>query len=379
MRPVVFRAPRRARCGGGFRRAFGGVGAVDALASLFALFDRPKEQVARVPGTIVAGLRLLEALIDARAPTRGANSRIRARATASSGVERIAVVHASSSASASSADGESPAGSLIAALEATALAGLPTLLTSVLLHTEAELRAPVLQDPGKRGASVAADFVPVAATVLRLLNATARFGPETTQRALSSTDLRVETHHLLSFVLALCASEWESAAEAAGSAERRPRRPGSANARAEGSANAGATAAELADLLDQTVLFIGAFALLCPANQDMLCWGRAPTLTSSATGSALRVLQLPREDRDAVPHARRGGVSTRDQSRTHRRGTESRDGARVHRQERAARERGEGVVRPRARRRLPPLREFARARFPPAMWADAEAYFDPKV
>ena len=119
----------------------------------------------------------------------------------------------------------------------------------------------------------------MAATVLRLLNATARFGPETTQRALSSTDLRVETHHLLSFVLALCASEWESAAEAKDRAERTRRgAPGSANARAEGSANAGATAAELADLLDQTVLFIGAFALLCPANQDMLCWGRAPTL-----------------------------------------------------------------------------------------------------
>ena len=46
----------------------------------------------------------------------------------------------------------------------------------------------------------------VAAAAVRLLNATARFGPEIAQDALSSPDLRVETHHLLSFILALCAS-----------------------------------------------------------------------------------------------------------------------------------------------------------------------------
>ena len=352
-------------------------GAVDALASLFALFDRPKEQVARVPGTIVAGLRLLEALIDARAPTRGATPGSGGGAPASARRRRIAVVHGSSSASASSADGESPAGSLIAALEATALAGLPTLLTSVLLHTEAELRAPVLQDGGGE-AALRRDFVPVAATVLRLLNATARFGPETTQRALSSTDLRVETHHLLSFVLALCASK-ESA--------RRRRRiapnalaaaPGSANARAEGSANAGATAAELADLLDQTVLFIGAFALLCPANQDMLCWGRAPALAQRLRRSALRVLQLPWKIATLFPTL--VAVAFRHETNRERiAGELSLETVREFiARERAARERGEGRRERRTTRPDSPQFEFA-ARFPPAMWADAEAYFDPKV
>ena len=38
------------------------------------------------------------------------------------------------------------------------------------------------------------------------------------------------------------------------------------------------TLESIASLLDETLLFIGAFALLCPANQDMLRWGRAPTL-----------------------------------------------------------------------------------------------------
>ena len=147
------------------------------------------------------------------------------------------------------------------------------------------------------------NFVPVATAVLRLLNATARFGPEIAQDALSSPDLRVETHHLLSFVLALCSSEWDSAV-AAGERVERDRRAGKVlppnnkkNSRNSnnlgstatdpttnslsgggGSDNAGATTEELGDLLDQTVLFIGSFALLCPANQDMLCWGRAPTL-----------------------------------------------------------------------------------------------------
>jgi hypothetical protein len=48
-------------------------GVVDALASLFALHDRPKaaEEVGPVPPAIRAGLRLLEALLDARAPPLG--------------------------------------------------------------------------------------------------------------------------------------------------------------------------------------------------------------------------------------------------------------------------------------------------------------------
>ena len=248
-------------------------GAVDALASLFALHDRPKQDVEPVPPAILAGLRMLEALLDARVPAPGVElGEDHAVGIGSSGVGQSKTTFVS--------DCESPAGSLIAALRETALAGLPSLLTSVLLQTEATLRTPVLADPAAAARALPPNFVGVASSVLRLLNATARFGPTVAQDALSSPDLRVETHHLLSFILALCISEWDSAVANGAEAEKKVK-AGKALTDAPGegrSDNARATAAELEDLLDQTVLFIGAFALLCPANQDMLCWGRAPTL-----------------------------------------------------------------------------------------------------
>ena len=248
-------------------------GAVDALASLFALHDRPKQDVEPVPPAILAGLRMLEALLDARVPAPGVElGEDHAVGIGSSGVGQSKTTFVS--------DCESPAGSLIAALRETALAGLPSLLTSVLLQTEATLRTPVLADPAAAARALPPNFVGVASSVLRLLNATARFGPTVAQDALSSPDLRVETHHLLSFILALCISEWDSAVANGAEAEKKVKAGKSlSDAPGEGrSDNARATAAELEDLLDQTVLFIGAFALLCPANQDMLCWGRAPTL-----------------------------------------------------------------------------------------------------
>jgi len=248
-------------------------GAVDALASLFALHDRPKQDVEPVPPAILAGLRMLEALLDARVPAPGVElGEDHAVGIGLSGVAQSKTTFVS--------DCESPAGSLIAALRETALAGLPSLLTSVLLQTEATLRTPVLADPAAAARALPPNFVGVASSVLRLLNATARFGPTVAQDALSSPDLRVETHHLLSFILALCISEWDSAVANGAEAEKKVK-AGKALTDAPGegrSDNARATAAELEDLLDQTVLFIGAFALLCPANQDMLCWGRAPTL-----------------------------------------------------------------------------------------------------
>jgi hypothetical protein len=165
-------------------------GAVDALASLFALCDRPKEQsVEPVPPAILAGLRLLESLIESGGsfPEGGVS------------------------------EGQ---GSLIVALRATALAGLPSLLTSVLLQTENETRAPVLADPILAASRLPANFVPVATVTMRLLNNIhAVFGPREVQSVLSSSDLRVETHHLLSVCLAICCGEWDRAPKE--SAERR--------------------------------------------------------------------------------------------------------------------------------------------------------------
>ncbi len=129
-------------------------GAVDALASLFALCDRPKEQsVEPVPPAILAGLRLLESLIESGGSFSGGVS-----------------------------EGQ---GSLIVALRATALAGLPSLLTSVLLQTENETRAPVLADPILAASRLPANFVPVATVTMRLLNNIhAVFGPREVQSVL---------------------------------------------------------------------------------------------------------------------------------------------------------------------------------------------------
>jgi hypothetical protein len=230
-------------------------GAVDALASLFALCDRPKEQsVEPVPPAILAGLRLLESLIESGGsfPEGGVS------------------------------EGQ---GSLIVALRATALAGLPSLLTSVLLQTENETRAPVLADPILAASRLPANFVPVATVTMRLLNNIhAVFGPREVQSVLSSSDLRVETHHLLSVCLAICCGEWDRAPKE--SAERRDGKDDgvhdavtfSVDEEKTSSSSSRWTLEQIASLLDETLLFIGAFALLCPANQDMLRWGRFPTL-----------------------------------------------------------------------------------------------------
>ena len=260
---------RYARSRDDFAQLLVASGVVDALASLFALCDRPKEQsVEPVPPAIVAGLRLLESLLTS-APDADAG---------------VVGIDAKTNVATSDSKNEGQ-GSLIVALRATALAGLPSLLTSVLLQTENETRAPVLADPRVSAARLPANFVSVATVVMRLLNAIhAAFGCEAVQQVLSSSDLRVETHHLLSVSLAICCGEWDRASQSAKSEERdavksverlNDRRANENTSREHVSRW---TLDALAELLDETLLFIGAFALLCPANQDMLRWGHAPTL-----------------------------------------------------------------------------------------------------
>ena len=276
---------RYARSRDDFAQLLVASGAVDALASLFALCDRPKEQsVEPVPPAIVAGLRLLESLLTS-APPPSVGSGVDAGAV---GIEPKTNVTMNALVTKKNDRENEGQGSLIVALRATALAGLPSLLTSVLLQTENETRAPVLADPRVSAAHLPANFVSVATVVMRLLNAIhAAFGCEAVQQVLSSSDLRVETHHLLSVSLAVCCGEWDRAsssssaksAERSGkSVERVERRDRRANEDPHSSLVSRWTLDALAELLDETLLFIGAFALLCPANQDMLRWGHAPTL-----------------------------------------------------------------------------------------------------
>ena len=280
---------RYARSRDDFAQLLVASGAVDALASLFALCDRPKEQsVEPVPPAIVAGLRLLESLLTS-APPPSVGSGVDAGAV---GIEPKTNVTMNALVTKKNDRRDEGQGSLIVALRATALAGLPSLLTSVLLQTENETRAPVLADPRVSAAHLPANFVSVATVVMRLLNAIhAAFGCEAVQQVLSSSDLRVETHHLLSVSLAVCCGEWDRAsssssaksAERSGkSVERVERRDRRANEDPHSDPHSSLvsrwTLDALAELLDETLLFIGAFALLCPANQDMLRWGHAPTL-----------------------------------------------------------------------------------------------------
>ena len=282
---------RYARSRDDFAQLLVASGAVDALASLFALCDRPKEQsVEPVPPAIVAGLRVLESLLTS-APPPSVGSGVDAGAVGIEPKTNFATTERNGDAFVTNKNDwrNEGQGSLIVALRATALAGLPSLLTSVLLQTENETRAPVLADPRVSAAHLPANFVSVATVVMRLLNAIhAAFGCEAVQQVLSSSDLRVETHHLLSVSLAVCCGEWDRASSSAKSAERSgksververvERRDRRANEDPHSSLVSRWTLDALAELLDETLLFIGAFALLCPANQDMLRWGHAPTL-----------------------------------------------------------------------------------------------------
>ena len=317
-------------------------GAVDALASLFALFDRPKEQSrSPVPPAILAGLRMLEALLAAASPPAGAEARTATEP----------------------APARSPlAASLIGALGATALGGLPSLITSVLLQTESELRAPVLADARVSAAALPPNFLPVALCVMRLLNATARFGPEAAQDALGGADLRHETHHILSFAIAMCCSTWDDChdAKTEGDAET-------------GKDSSGLTRGGVQALLDETVLFVGAFASMRPENQDMLCWGRAPTLAQRLPDLPFEYYSDPARVAALFPtlvavafnHPTNRAIIENELSLETLRAFVS--------EERKARAENEPSAA--AKRGLPPQFDLA-ARVPPSQWAEAEAYFE---
>lgn len=131
---------------------------------------------------------------------------------------------------------------------------------------------------------------------------------------------------------------------------------------------------ELAELLDQTVLFIGAFALLSPSNQDMLCWGRAPTLMQRLpdlpfeyySDSRKIAVLFPTLVAVAFGHGTNRALIANELSLETVRGF-------------AAREidaRASGASSSAAAEGLCPAFGFA-ARFPPALWQDAVEYFGP--
>ena len=155
----------------------------------------------------------------------------------------------------------------------------------------------------------------------------------------------------------------------------------------------------LAELLDETLLFIGAFALLCPANQDMLRWGHAPTLAQRLPDLPFAYYAEARKNAALFPtlvavafrHPTNRAAIARDLSLdTVRAFVEGRWNGRrwesvAGRTRRFRREDGAGSRDPKqknARSRvssaaaagLPARFDFA-ARFPPELWEDAATYF----
>jgi hypothetical protein len=115
----------------------------------------------------------------------------------------------------------------------------------VLLHAESLAQrgfAPAL------AAALPPNFPRVAVAVVRSLNAVARLDLPSWQDTLGAPLLRLETFHMVGWILGYCSDAW--------AAEKASVRP----------------------LLDESLLLTGLFALLHPANQDLLHWGTSPTI-----------------------------------------------------------------------------------------------------
>ena len=150
----------------------------------------------------------------------------------------------------------------------------------------------------------------------------------------------------------------------------------------------------LAELLDETLLFIGAFALLCPANQDMLRWGHAPTLAQRLPDLPER-LQRRRGVGRPLPDARRRRGRTHSSSSESSRPPPAAWRRRLSgvEQEHLARQLNHGSVAEDDVGSRDPKQKNARsrvilhggggvaarfdfvARFPPELWEDAATYF----
>ena len=112
----------------------------------------------------------------------------------------------------------------------------------------------------------------------RALNNVAILDLGSLQRMLGGSDLRVEIFHAMSYLLTLCTRQWEPPAakpgmQASGGPWNLPHtlnaQPGAASHHSP---------LQVQNLLKELLLLIGHFALLEPRNQQVLLWGREPTV-----------------------------------------------------------------------------------------------------
>ncbi|GIL79904.1 hypothetical protein Vretifemale_9140, partial [Volvox reticuliferus] len=154
-------------------------GLIHRSTELFSLFDQPAaNDTAPVPGYVLQCLALLEAITGGprrRSPAVGLTIQKRWLPQAANGA------------------------AIALAFQETSMAGLPSLLTAVLLRA-----APSCTPAEARPERLPPNFVEAAACVMRVLNNIARLDLVAAQCSLGASELRVVFFHLVGFLLSYC-------------------------------------------------------------------------------------------------------------------------------------------------------------------------------
>ena len=129
---------------------------------------------------------------------------------------------------------------LVAAFKDTSMIGLPSLITTVLLHTAQATSDEI--DATK----FPQNFTTMAYLVVKILNNMAVHDYQSLQRIMGSADLKAESFHLISSLLSYCTSL--------------------------------ANKSSASVLLNEVILLIGNFVVLHSSNQSVLHWGKSPTI-----------------------------------------------------------------------------------------------------
>ncbi|XP_023529954.1 uncharacterized protein LOC111792645 isoform X1 [Cucurbita pepo subsp. pepo] len=135
-----------------------------------------------------------------------------------------------------------PIAYLLSAISDTGIVGLLSLLTAVLLQANNRLSSE------QASYILPSNFEDVATGVLKVLNNLAFLDLKFIQRMLARPDLKMEFFHLMSFLLSHCSSKWTTPSDPIGL------------------------------LLLESLSILGHFALFHPENQEVLRWGKSPTI-----------------------------------------------------------------------------------------------------
>ncbi|QDZ23859.1 hypothetical protein A3770_11p63770 [Chloropicon primus] len=190
-------------------------GLLHQIRDSFSLFDPSKVKNDAIPTSIESCLRMLDAF------SRCQETQIFDRASRLKASTRC----------------------LLAAFKDASMIGLPSLITTVLLHTSQTSEI----DPSK----FPRNFTTSAYFVVKILNNMAAHDYQSLQKIMGSADMKAESFHLLSSLLSYCTSLQATSMNHESSASK---------------------------LLNEVILLVGNFVVLNPANQAVLHWGKSPTI-----------------------------------------------------------------------------------------------------